>query len=91
MPDWSLEQDAAGRGVVRHHTPPRFTATWTSGDAGLAGTDGPCWSDAGRGDGEDSLHIFGFRWIDRAPDDTTFERLMQAAARVIDAWITSRL
>jgi hypothetical protein len=90
MPDWSLEQDAAGRSVVSHHALPRFTATWTSGDAGLAGTDGPYWSDAGRG-GEDSLHIFGFRWIDRAPDDTAFERLMQAAARVIDAWITGRL
>ena len=91
MPDWSLEQDAAGRDVVRHHAPPRFTARWTSGGGDLAGIDGPCWSDAGSGDGADSLQLFGFQWIDSAPDATTFERLMQTTAKVIDAWIASRL
>ena len=35
--------------------------------------------------------VFGFQWIDSAPDATTFKRLMQTAAKVIDAWIASRL
>jgi hypothetical protein len=91
MPDWSLERDAAGRGVVRHLTPPRFTARWTSGDADLTGIDGPGWGDPGSGDGEDGLHLHGFRWIDSAPDEETFERLMRAAVQAIDAWIASRL
>ena len=45
----------------------------------------------GSGDGEDSLHIFGFQWIDRRPDFAAFDRLMQEAATAIDAWIASRL
>jgi hypothetical protein len=33
----------------------------------------------------------GFQWCDRAPNAATFDRLMRAAAQVIDAWIASRL
>lgn len=46
---------------------------------------------AGSGDGEDSLHIFGFQWIDRRPDFVAFDSLMQEAATAIDPWIASRL
>jgi len=89
--NWRFEQDEAGRGVVRHHAPPRFVAHWTSGVDGLPASPVPCWHEAGSGDGEDSLHIFGFRWIDRRPDFAAFDRLMQDAATAIDAWIASRL
>jgi len=91
MPTWSLEQDAAGRSVVRHHAPPRFTATWTSGADGAPAPGVPCWHDPGSGDGSDSLHIFGIQWRDRRPDAQAFDRLMQAAAKAIDGWIASRL
>ncbi len=91
MPTWSLEQNAAGRGVVKHYATPRFTAKWTSGTAKGAASLEPCWSDAGSGDGADSLHIFGFQWSDPRPDFAAFDRLMLDAAKVIDAWIASRL
>ena len=90
MKCWSLEQDAAGHGVVRHHAPPRFSACWASGPAGRPDPGIPQWSDAGSG-GADSLHIFGFQWRDPSPDAEAFERLMREAASVIDAWIASRL
>jgi len=49
-----------------------------------------CWKDTGSG-GEDSLNIFGFQWIDPRPDFAAFDRIMQDAAKAIDAWIASRL
>ena len=88
--DWSLEQDEAGRGVVRHNARPRFTGHWTSGTATGAVPLGLFWSEAGSG-GDDRLHLFGFRWSDPHPDAEAFERLMQEAAKVIDAWIESLL
>jgi len=89
--NWCFERDAEGRGVVKHHAPPRFVAYWTSGAGEVPAPPAPCWKDAGSGDGEDSLHIFGFQWIDRRPDFAAFDRLMQDAATAIDAWIASRL
>ena len=91
MPDWSHEQETAGRSVVRHHAPPRFTAYWTSGADGAPAPGVPCWHDAGSDDGADSLHIFGIQWHDRRPDAETFDRLMQEAAKAIDDWIASLL
>lgn len=91
MTDWTIQTDADGLGLIRHHVAPRFTASWISGDADRAKIDTYCWSDQGSGDGEDSLHLFGFKWFDRAPDGETLERLMQSAAKAIDAWIARRL
>lgn len=88
--DWSLEQDAAGRGVVKHHATPRFSALWTSGPATRAAPLESFWSDAGSG-GDDRLYLFGFQWSDPLPDFAGFDGLMQEAAKVIDAWIESRL
>jgi hypothetical protein len=85
--NWRFEQDAQGRSVVRHRAPPRFTAYWTSG-AEAPAADG--WRDPGSGDDQDSLHLFGFRWIDPAPEGAAFDRLMREAATAIDAWIASR-
>ena len=90
MPTWSLEQDAAGRGVVKHHATPRFSALWTSCAAIEAAPPEADWSDAGSGE-DDRLHLFGFAWSDPLPDAEGFERLMQEAAKAIDAWIESRL
>ena len=89
--EWSVQPDADGFGLIRHHVAPRFTARWVSGDEDRGKIEGHCWSDKGSGDGEDSLHLFGFRWFDRAPDETALERLMRAAAMTIDAWIARRL
>jgi hypothetical protein len=88
--DWSLEQDAAGRGVVRHNALPSFSALWTSGTATGAAPLEAYWSDAGSG-GDDRLYLFGFAWIDPLPDFAGFDGLMQEAVKVIDAWIESRL
>jgi len=89
--NWHFERDAEGRGVVKHHAPPRFVAYWTSGAGEVPAPPVQCWKDAGSGDGEDSLTLFGFQWIDRRPDFAAFDRLMQDAAKAIDAWIASRL
>ncbi len=75
--NWCFERDAEGHGVVKHA--PRHAPPVQ------------CWKDAGSGDVEDSLHIFGFQWIDRRPDFADFDRLMQEAATAIDAWIANRL
>ena len=88
--NWSLEQDAAGRGVVKHHATPRFSALWTSDTATGAAPLEACWSDAGSG-GDDRLYLFRFQWIDPLPDAESYERLMQEAAKALDAWIESRL
>lgn len=86
--NWRFELDTEGHSVIRHRARPRFTAYWASGEASPAP---PCWTDPGSGDGEDSLHIFGFRWIDPAPEGMVFDQLMQKAATAIDTWIASRL
>jgi len=91
MTDWSVRRDAEGLGVVKHYATPRFVAHWTSGADEVPAPPAPCWKDAGSGDGEDSLTIFGFQWIDRRPDFAGFDRLMQDAAKAIDTWIASRL
>lgn len=88
--DWIIDEGDAGTGTVTHHAPPRFTARWTSGAQELAAIDGPCWTVEGSDD-EDALHLFGFIWIDPAPEQSEFERLMQRAAAAIDEWIAARL
>jgi hypothetical protein len=91
MKRWSFEQDAAGRSVIRHNALPRFCAYWTSGTAKEAiPLDEPCWHEAGSSE-DDCLLLFGFQWIDSRPDSLAFDRLMQDAAKVIDAWIVGRL
>ena len=91
MTDWSVRRDAEGLGVVKHYAPPRFVAHWTSGADEVPAPPAPCWKDAGSGDGEDSLTLFGFQWIGPRPDFAGFDRLMQDAAKAIDTWIASRL
>ena len=88
---WSFEQDTTGRSVIKHQATPRFSAYWTSGKEELPALLVSCWTQPGSGDGEDSLHLFGFRWIDDSPNLTAFDSLMQEAATAIDAWIASRL
>ena len=90
MSPWSIEQNAAGRSTVKHHAAPRFTAVWETGDVELAGIEGLFWQDDGSGDGEDSLTLHSFHWIDNPPDKATFERLMKQAGMMIDDWIVSR-
>jgi hypothetical protein len=90
MKRWSFEQDAAGRSVIRHNGLPRFCAYWTSGTAKEAAPFEVCWTDSGSSE-DDCLHLYGFQWIDSRPDSLAFDRLMQEAAKVIDAWIVSRL
>jgi hypothetical protein len=89
--NWHFERDAEGRNVVKHHAPPRFVAHWTSGTGEETTPPVPCWKHAGSGDGGDSLHIYGFQWIDRRPGFEDFDRIMREAATAIDAWIASRL
>ncbi|HEY8099045.1 MAG TPA: hypothetical protein VIE65_23525 [Methylobacter sp.] len=91
MKRWNFEQDADGRGVIRHNARPRFSAYWTSGTAKMPMPLEPCWSDLGSGK-DDCLHLYGVQWLDgRLPDAPAFGRLMQEAAKVIDTWIVSRL
>ena len=89
-PDWTIEEGDAGRGWVSHTAAPRFSAFWTSGEEDLAAIDGVCWTGEGS-NAEDSLHVFGFTWMDQAPDQEGFERLMRQAAAAIDAWISERM
>ncbi|MCP5116995.1 MAG: hypothetical protein GY953_39735, partial [bacterium] len=57
----------------------------------IAALPGLCWSDPGSGSGEDTIHVYGFEWSRGAPEQAAFERLMDEAAREIDAWIARRL
>ena len=90
IPDWTIET-TAGHNRVTHHAPPRFTASWASGEADRARIQGPCWTSPGSGP-DDALHLFGWTWIDPQPPPASvaFERLMASAAVRIDAWIAER-
>lgn len=88
--DWTIEAGDAGRGRVSHTAAPRFTAVWTSGAEDLAAIDGVCWTGEGS-NAEDSLHVFGFVWLDPAPEQAEFERLMGRAAAAIDEWISGQM
>jgi len=90
MKHWSFEQDATGRGVIKHNALPRFCAYWTSGAAEEAAPLEPFWKDTNSNE-DDCLYLYGFQWIDSQPDSMTFERLMQEAIKAIDEWIVSRL
>ncbi len=86
-----IAEEGNGRGVVAHCYAPCFRARWSTGADELETIDGPCWSDEGSGDGEDTLHIYGFQWTDPAPDQARFEALMGEAVQQIEAWINSRM
>lgn len=88
---WRLEQYAPGRGKVSHLAPPRFSASWTSGEPPRPLPAGLRWTDPGSGDGTDTLHLYGFAWRDSIPDAPAFTRLMREAAAALDAWIAERL
>jgi hypothetical protein len=90
MSPWNIEQDAAGRSTIKHSAAPRFTAEWTSGEADLSANEGLFWQDEASGSGEDCITLHSFQWLDKAPDQATFNRLMQHAALFIDDWIAKR-
>jgi hypothetical protein len=80
----------AATGEGEKHKIPFMKGYWTSGTTKLAAPLEACWSDAGSGEG-DRLHLYGVQWLDGLPDDLAFDRLMQEAVKVIDAWIASRV
>jgi hypothetical protein len=88
--DWTIDGGSAGTGRVIHHATPRFTAQWTSGATELERIDGLCWTAEGGSD-DDALHLFDIVWLDPAPDQAGFEKLMHNAATAIDEWITGRM
>ncbi len=88
---WTVTPGGNTAGAIVHHAAPRFTACWLTGDDDLASVTGPCWSDPGSGDGQDSIHLYGFQWEDNPPSQTVFERLMSQAVTVIDQWIKDRM
>lgn len=90
MADWSIEQDEAGRGTIKHRAAPRFTAVWTSGEVDLSEITGLFWQDEGSG-GEDSLTLYSFEWVDNPPDQAAFDDLMKQAVLAIDDWIVKLL
>ncbi len=87
--DWTVDVDNAGQGTVTHHAAPAFTAFWTSGEDGHPGAGEPCWTSPGSGP-EDSIHIFGWTWLEPAPDPEALDALMQQATTAVDNWIASR-
>ena len=89
---WKIEQDQENGGRIVRTALPRFRARWTTGEdlEEIAALPGLCWSDSGSGSGEDTIHVYGFEWSRGAPDQVAFERLMDEAAREIDAWIAGR-
>ena len=93
MSPWHIEQDGQGVGRIVRTALPRFSACWITGedDEDIAALEGPVWSDSGSGSGGDTIHVYGFAWVQGAPDQGTFETLMREAVREIDAWIAGRL
>lgn len=89
---WDIEWRADGTGRIAHRAAPRFEAHWITGEdpEALAAMEGPCWIAEGSGE-SDTLVLYAFRWADSVPDTATFERLAQAGALAIDAWIAARL
>jgi hypothetical protein len=90
MLDWNIEQDRAGRGIVKRLAAPRFSAAWISGEADLTAIQGLFWQDEGSDNGEDSLTLHSFQWQDQPPNQAMFEELMKQAALAIDDWIAGR-
>lgn len=88
--DWTIEAGEGQTGTVTHHAAPRFKAYWTSGADALEKIDGPCWTAEGSSD-DDVLYLFNMVWLDPAPDQADFEKLMHKAAVAIDEWITGRM
>ena len=91
MKTWTLEEDAAGRSVVRHHAPPRFTAFWASGADDRAAHDLEAWHDTDNPDDDARLCLYGFQWMDEPPAPEAFAPLMREACAFLDAWIAERL
>lgn len=91
MTPWTLEEDAAGRSVICHRAPPRFTAFWTSGADERAALDVEAWHDPDAFDDDARLCLYGFQWQDERPDPETFARLMREAVAFLDEWIAGQL
>ena len=90
MQHWSIELDATGRSIIKHDAAPRFTAKWTTGATDLSAVEGLFWQDEGSGDGDDTITIYDFQWIDSQPDQSAFDGLMNQTALVVDDWIAKR-
>jgi hypothetical protein len=90
MPDWTIEGNRAGGGMVKHLAVPRFTAKWQTGEADFSAIDGFFWQEEGSENGEDGLTLHSFEWIGPPPDQAAFKALMQQAALAIDDWVSSR-
>ena len=92
MQNWIIEQTDEG-GTIRHNSLPRFSARWTTGEKTeeLSSIEGSCFTDKGSGDGEDSIHIYGFQWASEPPKQTKFDKLMREAVLQIDDFISRSL
>lgn len=82
--DWTLAPER-----IAYHGFPRFRARWTTGMDALETLEGPCWTDGD--DQAEPIHIYEIRWLDRAPDQSTFHKIMLQASLEIDAWVVDRL
>ena len=89
---WRIDDHPNGGLQITHLDAPRFTARWTTGDFPIDHVrEGAFfWTDEG-GAPEDSIHLYGFAWVDLPPTRSTFERLMRRAVEVIERHIMSEI
>lgn len=93
MPRWLMGQDPLTANdpvhYMVHQRAPRFTARWCFGAPSTEPKD-PSRIFVEKGEG-DSVHVFDFLWIDEAPDDKKFDKLMNEAINAIDQWLENNM
>lgn len=89
MPRWIVGEDPYAEDdeirYLSHHQAPRFCARWSFGPPPVAPqADSRLYRDDDAGD---AIHIFDFAWLDKEPDEDTFNALMEDAIELLDQWL----
>lgn len=93
MPRWLMGQNpfVANDPVnyMIHQETPRFTARWCFGPPATPPADPErIFVEDGEGD---AVHVYDFLWIDEAPDEQAFNKLMNDAVNAVDQWLENNM
>ena len=83
--NWRIDDHPEGGLQITHLVAPRFTARWTTGEFPIeAIKDGEFfWTDEGSGE-EDTIHFYGFEWLDPPPNRLLLSQTVLSAVRSVE-------